>query len=287
MQSGVTSPNGTPEDTDTVEVTGISAQAPIASIVVRERGGRAFYEAKFRHEGRQVKRRVGPAWLDRDQRTGTWRPRRGRVPEDSYDERRAHVAAAELVASYLKDSSERARVERERRARGVTFREVAHAYLAWLDDVKGAKPSTLADYGYLLAEPGVPAKRGQGVSSGHIMAALGDRPAAKVTTREIEAMLATVSATGVSARSVNKHRSVVCAMYNYGAKESTFSLPANPAGRRQAPGTPARLAVLLRTRGGRGARAGIRDGLHRDPARPAVSDQEREARPQRTARTPS
>jgi len=262
-----------------VKVTGISPQTPIASIVVRERGGRAFYEAKFRHEGRQVKRRVGPAWLERDQRTGAWRPRRGRVPEGSYDERRAHVAAAELIASYLKDSSERARLERERRARGVTFREVAHAYLAWLREVRGAKPSTLADYGYLLAEPGVPAKRGQRVSSGHIMAALGDRPAAKVTTREVEAMLAIVGATGVSARSVNKHRSLLCAIYNYGARESTFSLPANPAAgadKRREPQrdslsyyAPEEVEALARA---------FKDGLHRDQTRPAVSDQEREAR---------
>ena len=260
-------------------MTGISSENPIASIVVRERGGRAFYEAKFRHEGRQVKRRVGPAWLDRDQSTGDWRPRRGRVPEGSYDERRAHVAAAGLVASYLKDSSERERVERERRTRGVTLREVAHAYLAWLRDVKGAKPSTLADYGYLLAEPGVPAKRGQRVSSGHIMAALGDRPAAKVTTREVEAMLASVSATGASARSVNKLRSVLCAIYNYGARESTFSLPANPAAdadRRREPQRdslnyygPEEVEALARA---------LEEGLHRDAARPAVSDQELRAR---------
>lgn len=256
----------------------MSAENPSAAIVVREHGGRAFYEAKFRHEGHQVKRRIGPAWLEPDGQAG-WRRRRGRVPDACYDERRAHVAAAEIVAAYVKDASERERVERERRANGVTFREVAHAYLEWLGDVKGAKPSTLADYRYLLSEPGVPFKRGQGASNGHIMAALGDRPAAKVTTREVEAMLAAVSATAVSPRSVNKHRSLVCAIYNYAAKDSTFSLPANPAAgadKRREPQrdslpyyTPEEIEALARA---------FEDGEHRDPARPAVSDQERAVR---------
>jgi hypothetical protein len=39
------------------------APNPSATIVVREHRGRPFYEAKFRHEGQQVKRRIGPAWL--------------------------------------------------------------------------------------------------------------------------------------------------------------------------------------------------------------------------------
>ncbi len=42
----------------------------------------------------------------------------------------------------------------ERRRRGVTFRELAVEYLRWLEDVKGAKPSTLRDHRCVLAEPG-------------------------------------------------------------------------------------------------------------------------------------
>jgi hypothetical protein len=42
----------------------------------------------------------------------------------------------------------------ECRRRGVTFRELAHEYLRWLEDVKDAKPSTLRDDRILLAEPG-------------------------------------------------------------------------------------------------------------------------------------
>jgi integrase len=246
---------------------------PIAAIVIREERGAVYYEAKFRHGGRQIKRRVGPAWLERDE--GDWRPRRGRVPEGSYDERRAHVAAAQLVAAHVKDSQERERVERERDARGVTFREVAHDYLRWLSDVKGAKPSTLADYAYMLAEPGVAYKRREGESAGHIMAALGDPPAAKVTVRDVEAMLATVSATKTSARSVNKHRAIVSAVYGYGMKDAAYGLPVNPAAgtdkrRERRPGvlvfyTPEEIEALARA---------LAAGLHRDAKRPAVGEQE-------------
>jgi integrase len=206
----------------------MSAPAPTASIAIRERGGEAFFEAMFRHQGKQLKRRVGPAWLERDETDG-WRPRRGRVPDGHFDQRRAHAAAAQLVSDYLAEAADIERVEHERRTRGVTFREVAHAYLDWLQDVKGAKPSTLADHRYLLGEPGVLYKRRKGESAGHIMAKLGDLSAARISVRDIDALLTTVSRAGGSARNVNKHRAIVSAIFNYGIKASAFSLPANPA----------------------------------------------------------
>jgi len=87
---------------------------PAAALIVCEQRGEAYYEAKFRYGGRQVKRRIGRAWLTRDD-AGSWRPRRGRVADGYLDERRAHVAAAEFVRSYVKDFNESERVERERR----------------------------------------------------------------------------------------------------------------------------------------------------------------------------
>ena len=37
------------------------------ALVIREHNGKVFYEAKWRDAtGRQVKRRVGEAWLERD-----------------------------------------------------------------------------------------------------------------------------------------------------------------------------------------------------------------------------
>lgn len=256
----------------------MSASNPTASIIVREQRGQPFYEAKFRYGGRQIKRRIGPAWLERDPAGDGWRRHRGRVAEGAYDERTAHVAAAQLVSEYVAEATDLERVERERRTQGATFREVAHAYLRWLEDVRGAKPSTLAGHRSVLAEPGIPYKRSCGVTLGHIMAALGDRPAAKITTREIEAVLATISETGASPRTVNKQRNVIAAVFGYGCKPSTYALPVNPAKgadkrREPHPGSlvfysPEEIEAIARA---------LADGRHRDRSALSVSDQEREA----------
>jgi hypothetical protein len=106
---------------------------------------------------------------------------------------------------------------------------VAHAYLVWLERVRGAKPATLRDHRYLLAEVGAAHRRGPRAHCGLIMAALGDRPATEVTTRDINQLLADDAATGASPRTVNKRRQLVCAIFSIGCREATFALPQNPA----------------------------------------------------------
>ena len=124
---------------------------PTANLIVVEQRGEVHFEAKFRYQGRQVKRRIGTAWLERDPATNGWRPHRGRVPAGTYDVRRAHVAAAEIVSAYVADATEAERVELERKQNGATFREVANGYLDWLEKIHGAKPSTLRDHRSTLA----------------------------------------------------------------------------------------------------------------------------------------
>jgi integrase len=255
------------------------AAKPNANIIIREHRGQPFYEAKFRHDGKQIKRRIGPAWLERDPDSGAWRRRRGRVAEDAFDERAAIIAAAEIVEQHVSEAAEAERVLQERRTRGVTFREVAHSHLRWLADVAGAKPSTLQDRESLLGEPGLPVKRGKGTTRGHVMAALGDRPASKITTREINDLLATISATGASASTVNKYRSAISAVFNHGCKPATFALPGNPvtgADKRREP-SPGALVFYSPDEIEAIARA-LTEGLHRDLAFPAVTDSERLAR---------
>jgi integrase len=239
--------------------------APTASIIVRAQGGKPFYEAKFRHEGHQVKRRIGPAWLEGG--PDGWRPRRRRVPRGSFDERRAHVAAAGIVAEYLAEASQREQIERERQSRGVTFRAVADDYLRWLAHVKGAKPATLRDRESVLAEPGAPYRRGEGVITGHVMAALGDRPASEITTREINRLLAKISATGVSASTVNKYRAVLVSIFNYGTRADTFDLPSNPAAASDKRREPDRAPLLYYSPDEIEALArALADGAHRGSA---------------------
>jgi predicted RNA binding protein YcfA (HicA-like mRNA interferase family) len=104
-------------------------------------------------------------------------------------------AAERMLAIVREHDADETLLERnaeERRRRGITFRELAIAYLEWLEHVKGAKPSTLRDHRLLLAEPGQTYRRGRGRSRGPVMATLGDRPAREVTTREIEDLLRSV-----------------------------------------------------------------------------------------------
>lgn len=194
-------------------------------LVVRSHGGKPFYEAKFRHGGRQVMRRVGPAWLEQGP-DGKWLARRGRVPDGYFDERRAHVRASELAAVYEAQQRQQARSLQQ----PVTFRELAGNYMHWLATDYGAKPATLRDHAYQLAEPGTSHRRGAGSSEGRIMRELGDRPAAGITTDELRRLLAAMTADGLSARNVNKQRNLIGAIFNHGAKRATgrFKLTTNP-----------------------------------------------------------
>src|SRR3954453_1869189 len=86
----------------------LATRLPTGSLVLRVgAGGAPFYEAKWRHDGHQVKRRVGPAWVVRD-RAGEWHRRRGRVPDGWFDEKRATVRMAELVAEHANGVERRA-----------------------------------------------------------------------------------------------------------------------------------------------------------------------------------
>ena len=135
-------------------------------------------------------RALGRAWVEADG-NGGWRRKRGRAPEGFLTEAQAAERMLALVREHDAEQTLLERDAEERRRRGVTFRELAAEYLCWLEDVKGAKPSTLRDHRCLLAEPGQAYRRGRGSSPGLIMAALGDRPAREVTTREVEELLRT------------------------------------------------------------------------------------------------
>jgi integrase len=216
-----------------------SGSDAIGALVVTGRADRPVYKAKWRRAGHQVKRRIGPAWLERAVDDSGWVMRRGRVPEGYFDEKRATVRMAELIAEH--DRQERAieAGERERRERGITFRELAREWLEYLQHERGAKPATLNDYSYMLAEPGAPHRRGNGRSPGVLMTAFGDRPAAKITTREVSAFLRGLDRQGVSPRSVNKNRQVLSAIFGYACRADTHNLQANPVAattkRREAP----------------------------------------------------
>jgi integrase len=252
-------------------------------VVAVARNGELVYEAGWRHrmpDGalKTMKRRFGAAWLERDE-NGEFRRRRGRPKPGFLDEPAAIVAKDRLVREVEHELAERAEAADREANAPATFRQVADAYLVWLEDVRDAKPSTLREHRYLLVEPGTPYRRGQGTHTGTIMALLEDRPASEVTTREINDLLATVAKTGVSPRTVNKHRQLISAIFGFACQEATFGLPKNPASAsdRRAEPEPARLDFYSSEEVEALARS-LATGLHRDPEAPAVSDAELVAR---------
>lgn len=253
-------------------------QNPVATLHIREHKGNFFYDAAFRYQRRQVRRRVGRAWVQPDEEK-RYKPRSGRPKPGYYVEATAHVRAAELVADYVSGEEERQRLERERKRNGPTFREVAHSYLHWVEHVKDATPATLRGYRSLLADPGVAFARGRGgtgVTAGRIMKALGDRRAAEITTLEINELLNAIAATGVSATTVTRSRQILSAVFNYGMKDgSGFDLPRNPvtaADRRTLP-TPKPL-VYYRPADIEAIATVLETGAYRE--RPARADWEKE-----------
>ena len=241
---------------------------------IRERASGCFWYGKWSRNGQPVVRALGRAWVEPDG-SGGWRRKCGRAPEAVFTEAEA---AARMLTVIREHDAEQTLLERdgdERRRRGVKFRELAAEYLRWLEDVKSAKPSTLRDHRSLLAEPGQAYRRGSGTSRGQIMAALGERPAREVTTREIEDLLRSISSTGVAPRTVNKARQLICAVFNYGRRPSTYGLPANPAqhaDRRREPDS-ATLAFYSPEQVETLALA-LAAGAHRDASRPALGSNE-------------
>lgn len=251
---------------------------PSARPFIRKRATGLFWYGKWSRNGRPVIRALGRAWAESDG-NGGWRRKRGRAPAGMLTEAMAAERMLMLVREHDAEQTLLERDAEERRRRGVTFRELAYAYLEWLEHVKDAKASTLRDHRLLLAEPGQAYRRGQGASRGVVMAALGDRPAGEVMTREIEDLLRSVASTGIAPRTVNKVRQLICAIFSYGMRPSTYGLPANPAthaDRRREPErgplafySPEQVEVLARS---------LAAGAHRDPARPALGSGEIEAR---------
>jgi integrase len=255
-----------------------SAALTTARPFVRNRASGPHWYGKWSRHGDRIVRALGRAWVEDDGRGG-WKARRGRPPEGTLTEGQAAARMLEFVREHDAEQTRHELDADARRRDGVTFRELAAEYLVWLADVKDAKPSTLAGHRYLLAEPGAPHRRGSRVSEGMIMAKLGDLPAREVTTRDVEELLRTVAARGVAARTVNVHRQLVCAIFSYGMRPSTYALPANPtqyADRRREPErsplafySPEQVEALARS---------FADGAHRDQSAQDVGAEELAAR---------
>jgi integrase len=221
-----------------------------------------------------VVRALGKAWVEADGEGG-WKRKRGTPADGALTEPQAAARMLELVREHDEDQNRLEEEAEERCRRGITFRELTAEWLVFLEREKGAKPSTLIDYGWMVAEPGQPHRRGTGRSPGLLMGALGDHPIAKMTTRDVATFLRSLDEGEAKPRTINRYRQLISAAFNYAMREDTYGLATNPATatskRREPPPAvldfyePDELEILAQ---------GAERGLHRNAGTAAIGDEE-------------
>jgi integrase len=159
--------------------------------VERKRGSQWY--AKYRlPDGRQVQRRIGPAWKER-----------GR-PADGYFTKRTAEA-------WLRDVLEQARGGRlpGQVRTGVTFEQAADEWLRYVEHDRGRKPSTVAGYGALVRT--------------HLLPAFGELAIESITTPMIEGWLG-----GVDRAQSTRVKAVVLMHGIFKRARKLYGLPYNP-----------------------------------------------------------
>jgi hypothetical protein len=138
------------------------------------------------------------------------------------DERRAYPLMAQVIAEH----EERLRREIAGTAGGL-FDEAAETWLAHLRTERRAKPSTLRNYRNLLARPSSSRRQ----RCARILRSFGGRPLFGIATKDVRQFLSRLDHEDLSPRTVNIHRQVLHAIFEYARREETFGLPENPVAR--------------------------------------------------------
>lgn len=204
------------------------ATLPDGALVLREmKDGTPVFEAKWRYQGKQQKRRLGKAWVDRklgqiwkeQGQESAWRERGGKPKPGYLSKKQATAKMARVIREHADSVENAVRDEAARRLeaslRVVTLDEVAAEYLHWAEHVRKFAPSTLKDYGYSLRS---------------ILKApqFAERGITSVTSRDVREWRDGLLEDGASPRTANKLRQLLDNVYDYGSKEDTFALPQNP-----------------------------------------------------------
>lgn len=189
-------------------------------LIVRAYKGNPFYEAMWRNgAGRQRKRRLGRAWLEQDS-DGHWVKRRGRIPSDFLDEKRAYLEMGRVIAEV------EAEPQPEPGSREPIFDDAVAAWLEHLETERRAKPSTLAAYRNLLSHP---RHRNRSQRGARIMRGFSGQKLRSIATNDIRRFLSSLDKEDISARTVNMHRQVLHAIFQHSMRGDAFGLRENPA----------------------------------------------------------
>jgi integrase len=175
---------------------GSVSAGPISGHVFRRRGSRvdAWY-AKYRlPSGRQIQRRIGPAWPDR-----------GRPPSGHYTKRSAE--------QWLRDRLDEIRRGTHATAvtSGATFADASSEWIRYSESERACKPSTVADY--------------RGIAR-LLNAEFGATRLEDITSADIERWKAGAVQRGISNRTLQKY--IVCLHGIFKRAMRVWGIPRNP-----------------------------------------------------------
>jgi hypothetical protein len=163
--------------------------------VERKRGPQWYVKYRL-PDGRQIKKRLGPAWTNR-----------GRPPVGYFTKRTAEAALDEILAA-----ARRGRLAGQVRT-GVTFAEACEDFLRWVELDRQRKRSTLDDY--------------RSAVRAHLVPAFGSVALEEVTAGDIDRWRAQLVAEArLSGRSINKLLTILHGIFERARR--TYGLPSNP-----------------------------------------------------------
>jgi len=173
---------------------------PSGHVFRAERARGPVWYAKYRlPDGRQVQKKIGPAWSER-----------GRPPAGYYTKRQAE----EWLRGVLDDARRGALVGLVRT--GATFADAAAEFMRYAEHDRALKPSTLRGY--------------RSIIDAYLLPAFGDRPVEQITTREIETWRAGLveGRSGKTIVNATRNRMLVLLHGIFGRACKVHGLPSNP-----------------------------------------------------------
>src|SRR3954454_548097 len=174
-------------------------EPPTSHVYRRDGVRRSTWYAKYRlPDGRQVQKRIGPAWTER-----------GRPPAGHYTKR----TAEDWLRGVL-DEARRGTLPGLVRT-GATFADAAAGVLRYVEHDRAIKPSTLTDY--------------RSIGGAHLVPTFGAMRVEEVTPEKIERWRATVrSADGSPLSNRTKNKLLVLLHGVFRRAQKVYGLPRNP-----------------------------------------------------------
>ena len=165
-------------------------------LVKRKRGNIWYVQYRLPGDGRQVQKKLGPAWSGN-----------GRPPEGYYTKRTAEAKLREILADAQRG------VLPETVRTGATVKDAVEEWLRYVEHERGVRATTLREY--------------RTSAQKHLLPEFGDRKLEAITTRSVETWKSRLLAEGkLSRRTINKLLTNLHGVF--GRARRVYGLPKNP-----------------------------------------------------------